>query len=116
MFAKKTNVIVLTVEIITLKLCKFCAQNAQIEAHTETNYTTTDTRFILHIFTHLHNTCHPVTKMEKLLKGFQLLKQHCMANFSSIFRVSIWEVPLNAINSCYIKVDDFMDIFESQSN
>lgn len=51
MFARKTNVIVLTVEIITLKLCKFCAQNAQIEAHTETNYTTTDTRFILHIYT-----------------------------------------------------------------
>lgn len=51
MFARKTNVIVLTAEIITLKLCKFCAQNAQIEAHTETNYTTTDTCFILHIYT-----------------------------------------------------------------
>lgn len=51
MFARKTNVIGLTVEIITLKLCTFCAQNAQIEAHTETSYTTTDTCFILHIYT-----------------------------------------------------------------
>lgn len=51
MFARKTDVTVLTAEIITLKLCKFCAQNAQIEAHTETNYTTTDTCFILYIYT-----------------------------------------------------------------
>lgn len=35
MFARKTNVIVLTAEIITLKLCNLCAQNAQTEAHTK---------------------------------------------------------------------------------
>lgn len=51
MFARKTNVTVLTVKIITFKLCKLCAQNAQTEAHTETNYTSTDTCFILHIYT-----------------------------------------------------------------
>lgn len=51
--------------------------------------------------------------MEKSLKGFQLSNLRCMADFSSIFIVSIF---LNARNSCHIKTDDFMDIFESQSN
>lgn len=55
--------------------------------------------------------------MEKSLKGFQLVvKLHCMADFSSIFIASIWEFPLNAIQSSYIKTDGFMDIFKSQSN
>lgn len=39
-----------------------------------------------------------------------------MAAFNSTFIASIWEFRLNAINSCYIKTDDFMDIFESKSN
>lgn len=52
MFARETNVILLTVEVITAEvITQLCAQNAQTEAHTETNYTTADTRFILHIYT-----------------------------------------------------------------
>lgn len=61
MFARKTNVIVLTVAIITLKLCKFCAQNAQTEAHKAT--TQPQKHVLFYIFTHLCNTCHSVTKM-----------------------------------------------------
>lgn len=112
MFAGRTNVIVLTVEVITLS---FVHQMHKLK-HIQKPTTQPQVHILFYIFTQPCRICHLVTKMEKSLKGFQLAKLHCMADFSSIFIASIWEFPLNAINSCYIKSDDFMDIVESQSN
>ena len=112
---QKTNVIALTVEVITLSFVSFVRKMHKLK-HIQKPTTQPQIHGLFYIFTQLCSICHPVTKMEKSLKGFQLVKLHCMADFSSIFIASIWEFPLNAINSCYIKTDDFMDIFESQSN
>lgn len=112
MFARETNVIVLTVEVITLSFVHKMHKLKHIQKPT----TQLQIHVLFYIFTQLCSICCPVTKTGKSLKGFQLAKLHHMADFSSIFIASIWEFPLNAINSCYIKTDDFMDIFESQSN
>lgn len=84
--------------------------------HIQKPTTQLQTDVLVYIFTQLCVISLPVTKMEKSLKGFQLSYLYCMADFSTIIRMSIWEFPLNAWNSCHIKTDDFMDIFESQSN
>jgi len=94
MFDRKTKVIVLTVKVITLSFVSFVHKMHKLK-HIQKPTTQLQIHILIYIFTHLCSICHPVTKMEKSPKGFQLVKLHCMADFSSIFVASIWEFPLN---------------------
>lgn len=113
MFARKTNVTVLTVEVITLSFVSFVHKMHKLK-HAQKPTTELQIHTLFYIFTQLCSIF--VLSQKWTLKGFELPKLLCMADFSSIFIVSIWEFHFNAINSCYIKTDDFMDIFESKSN
>lgn len=89
MFARKTNVIVLTAEVITLSFVHKMHKLKHIQKPT----TQLQIHISFYIFTQLCSICHPVTKMEKSLKGFQLAKLHYMSDFSSIFIVHLGVFP-----------------------